>query len=634
MIQRLAMMVCLGLSTLPGAVVSRSASAGEGQSRSDAMLESLASSDLGRRAEAVRYFGTELGVPALDVLAESMKDSSLRHDIREIRELVGPQAIDPLLAILHEDALARAFPGAMADLPLMELDDIHALGDRAGLARAGTVAECLAVTLDAGRVEALVDLALHEPVPPEYPYLHFILRKIRPVSPAGDARWQGVVAAFRAAIPGPADRNASTRLAEVSRWDIRPIDEVTGDLRPDELSALADRSDPASRLLYLNALAFEHNESLLAPAIERFAADAGARPEDPLASLSVGALQVIQRMGEDPERTAEAWLDRSRESYLERAHELRWSSFERIAYLEAAAHYYGGLLSWWAVLRQDMDRVDQLANRQRELLLPAEDLLAAVRAAANGARAPAGAEAATTADTVDVRDYVPLDQGRWWKYSLTKEITHLTSCKTHGERITGIHYERIDGPSELIDRDVQAIRLLAKVNETHIDRGGMRNREKLVSHVTVDEHALRMYAQEMEGQLSTEEPLRFDPPVSLVQVPLPDPAEPNPSRIDILGMILDARPVELAFEDVDVPAGRFVGCLKLRSEGPVSGTLPGIEGGTIRGGSLEETAWFAPGVGLVQLTARLEVEVESSEGAVVTSTVDRTRILESWGEGD
>ena len=157
------------------------------------------------------------------------------------------------------------------------------------------------------------------------------------------------------------------------------IDEMTGDMTPEALEGLLAFRDPASRAFYLNGMAYEHNDPLIEPAMEQFKKEAKENPDDPIPPFCIGALMVVQNAGVDRKRIAERWLDKSREAFKEHEDDLGWTPFDKVIYMEAMAHYYGGVLQWWAVTMQNYDMVDSLAERQREMLHPAEDLKDAVK---------------------------------------------------------------------------------------------------------------------------------------------------------------------------------------------------------------------------------------------------------------
>ncbi len=345
------------------------------KSRDELMIEKLHSPFDIDHEEAVWYFGSEVGVASLETLKEEMKNPDLRQDMRRICEGIGQPAIEPLLTILHEDTTATPFPYSAEEMFLNAPQDIITFGDHAGLIRAGTATECLWSIVGSEDIDRFVDLYLQEPAQPERAFAYSVLRRKH------DEAWKFMAKKVKSGLAAEKSHKLIRYLmtAILTQEGAQAIDSMTGDMTPEALEGLLAFNDPPSRSFYLNGMAYEHNDPLIAPAMEQFKKEAKENPDDPIAPFCVGALMVIQNAGVDRKRIAERWLDKSRIAYFEQEKELDWTPFDRVIYMEAMAHYYGGILQWWAVTMQDYDRVDSLADRQRELLHPAEDMKDAVK---------------------------------------------------------------------------------------------------------------------------------------------------------------------------------------------------------------------------------------------------------------
>jgi hypothetical protein len=345
------------------------------KSRDELMIEKLHSPFDIDHEEAIWYFGTEVGAPALTTLKEEMNNPDLRQDIRRICEGIGTDAIEPLLTILHEDTAATPFPYKAEEMFLNAPQDIITFGDHAGLIRAGTATECLWSIVGSEDIDRFVDLYLQEPAQPERPFAYSVLRRKH------DEAWKLIAKKVKSGLSAEKSHKLIRYLmtAVLTQEGSQAIDSMTGDMTPEALEGLLAFSDPPSRSFYLNGMAYEHNDPLIETAMEQFKKEAKENPDDPIPPFCVGALMVVQNAGVDRKRIAERWLDKSRIAYFENEKELGWTSFDRVIYMEAMAHYYGGILQWWAVTMQDYDRVDELADRQRDMLHPAEDMKDAVK---------------------------------------------------------------------------------------------------------------------------------------------------------------------------------------------------------------------------------------------------------------
>ncbi len=360
------------------------------KSRDEMMVEKLASPFDIDHEEAIWYFGSERGLESLEVLKEEMKNPDRRHDIRKICAAWGPEAIDPLLAIIAEDVQATPYPYTAEELFLNAPQDGIEFGDHAGLIRAGTAAECLWEVVGSEEIDKFIDLYLANPQVPERPYVYMVLRNKH------NEAWRKIAARVKGGERAEKSHHLIRYLmtAIITQEGQQAIDSMTGDMPPEALEGLLAYDDPPTRAFYLNGMAYEHNDALIEPAMEQFKKEAQENPEDPIPPFCIGALMVIKDQGMDRKRVIERWLDKSREAYFEHEKELDWTPFDRVMYMEAMAHYYGGVLQWWAVTMVDYDMVDHLSGRQRLLLHPAEDIRDSVKPKVRLAK-EAGTEAST-----------------------------------------------------------------------------------------------------------------------------------------------------------------------------------------------------------------------------------------------
>lgn len=340
------------------------------KSREELLIEKLHSPFDIDHQEAIFRFG-EMGVPALEVLMEEMKDPELRLDIRKICEEIGPEAIIPLIDIIHQDTAVTPFPYSAEDMFLNAPQDGILFGDNAGLIRAGTATECLWSTVeDEADVNRVMDLYLAEPKLPEREYMYLVLRDLH------EKAWNAMAERVKKGI---SPEKSHQLIVYLTTGGVQAVDALSGDVPPEGLEALLAYSDVPTRTFYLNGMAYEHNDVLIPDAMEQFKKEAKENPDDPIPPMCVGALMMIQTMGVDKHRIAERWLDKSREAYFKNEKTLGWTTFEKTLFLEHMAHYYGGILQWYAVTMQDLDMVDFLADRQRVMLHPAEDLRDSVK---------------------------------------------------------------------------------------------------------------------------------------------------------------------------------------------------------------------------------------------------------------
>ena len=345
------------------------------KSRDEIMLEKLHSPFGMDHDEAIYYFGTERGVEALPLLMEDMKNKDTRVDMRKICENMGAAAIDPLVQIIHDDVVATPYPYTAEELFLNAPQDGIEFGDHAGLVRAGTATECLWSLVEAPEdVDKMIDLYLAKPALPERPFVYLVLRDLH------EKAWNGMAERVkRGASAEHSHQMIRFLTTPMISNDMRSVDALSGDIPAEGLEALLQYSDVPTRVFYLNAMAYEHNEALVDPAMKLFKEEAKENPDDPIPPLCVGALMVIQNMGVDRNRQIERWLDKSRETYFANEKELNWTAYDKVLYMEQTSHYYNGIMAWYFQVMQDQDMLDLLAGHQRALLHPAEDIKDSVK---------------------------------------------------------------------------------------------------------------------------------------------------------------------------------------------------------------------------------------------------------------
>lgn len=360
---------------LPLLALAAGALMGGCKSRDEIYLEKLHSPFEMDHDEAIYYFGTEKGVESLTVLKEEMTKAETRVDMRKICENMGAAAIDPLIQIINEDVTASPYPYTAEDLFLNAPQDGIEFGDHAGLIRAGTACECLWSLVEAPEdVDKMIDLYLAKPAVPERAYVYLVLRDLHEKS------WNGMAERVkRGASAEHSHQMIRFLTTPMISQDMRSVDALSGDIPAEGLEALLQYSDVPTRMFYLNAMAYEHNDALVGPAMELFKKEAKENPDDPLPPLCVGALMVIQNMGVDRDRQIERWLDKSRETFFANKEKLGWTTYDQVLYMEQTSHYYSGIMAWYYQVVQDQDMLDKLAEHQRALLHPADDIKASVK---------------------------------------------------------------------------------------------------------------------------------------------------------------------------------------------------------------------------------------------------------------
>jgi len=228
-----------------------------------------------------------------------------------------------------------------------------------------------------------------------------------------------------------------------------------------------------------------------------------------------------------------------------------------------------------------------------------------------------------------VQEYLPLAEGREWSYQITKIRKYVTPERAMTQRLIGTSDERCEKSQGVLNLNVPVFLLLQKVNETN-ETTGRTSASTIRSYLSSEPDQVLLHAQNIEGAPLPAELEKFVPPVAVLKLPIPGPGEAYPSIMKSQGFTLDSRPYESAVESVETPAGNFKDCLRIKSRGPLSGKLPGPQPLTVSDGSLEETSWFAKGVGVVKQIQVLRMTIELPNGQKMETTEEKTKVLASF----
>lgn len=188
-------------------------------------------------------------------------------------------------------------------------------------------------------------------------------------------------------------------------------------------------------------------------------------------------------------------------------------------------------------------------------------------------------------------EYFPPDKGRWWEYRLTVTILEETARQKQLLRNVG---EGRWGDEQVLVRE---------------HTGG----EMRIYHTGSE--GVRRVASRMPDAV---QPVEDPPGHFVIKAPLePGTAWPVTSRLSLVEsrafeprdlLIRRRLPVELTYtiealdDTVEVPAGRFQDCLRVRATG--RRVVPVDRGLRSASVDVEAVDWYAPGVGLVKSTRR------------------------------
>jgi hypothetical protein len=229
----------------------------------------------------------------------------------------------------------------------------------------------------------------------------------------------------------------------------------------------------------------------------------------------------------------------------------------------------------------------------------------------------------------EVEEFLPIRFGASWTYHILKERATTVAERVVEERITGQSVERVVKPSDDFSYGAPVYILSQDITEEN-NTTGRKSVVSLESHISAEPHQVLLHGQVIRGAPGKETKLtRFEPPVALLRLPIPAPGEPFPSVMRSHGMTVDSRPYEWAEERMKTPVGEFR-CLRISSRGRVTGEVAATEPVRITTGSVEETSWFARGVGLVKQVQVLSMNLELPNGVKSKSEERKVKELSDF----
>ncbi|MCI0331228.1 MAG: hypothetical protein L0196_09865 [candidate division Zixibacteria bacterium] len=96
---------------------------------------------------------------------------------------------------------------------------------------------------------------------------------------------------------------------------------------------------------------------------------------------------------------------------------------------------------------------------------------------------------------------------------------------------------------------------------------------------------------------------RYEPSLQILKLPADSSASWKVGTMRMQGILVDLSAQVAGVEDVEVPAGSYKNCLKVKGRSAsISGSLQGAQklSMNVTGGEFASTSWYAPGVGLVK----------------------------------
>jgi hypothetical protein len=230
----------------------------------------------------------------------------------------------------------------------------------------------------------------------------------------------------------------------------------------------------------------------------------------------------------------------------------------------------------------------------------------------------------------EVADYLPLAEGREWSYQVTKTRMYAFPGREVAQRLTGRSTEQCKSSQGVVDTQSPVFLWIQRISEIE-ETTGKASTTRIETYLSSEPDRVLMHAQKIEGAQGLNSGLeQFVPPVAVLKLPLPAPGEPYPSKWKSQGITLDLRPFEIGSETVETPTQAFRDCLRVKSRGPLSGTMPGPQPIDVLDGSVEETSWYAKGVGLVRQMQVIRMTLRLPDGQEVRATEEKSKLLSSY----
>ncbi len=232
-----------------------------------------------------------------------------------------------------------------------------------------------------------------------------------------------------------------------------------------------------------------------------------------------------------------------------------------------------------------------------------------------------------------VTEYFPVaEKGRTWEYVITKNRVTEVDGRKIPEQINGTTIEESRGTVAEAKLPEPVILLVQNLSETS-GRTQKTRKGKLESYLRVSPGEILILAQRMSGVPQMGDKMNiFKAPVALLKLPLPKAGEAYPSIMETQGMRFDSRPYEKTYESVTTPAGVFRDCMRIKTRGKISGSIPGPNPMRVESGQVEETLWFAKGVGLVKNIQRMQMVLVLPNGKKFSTKEKKEKKLTKYSK--
>ena len=209
----------------------------------------------------------------------------------------------------------------------------------------------------------------------------------------------------------------------------------------------------------------------------------------------------------------------------------------------------------------------------------------------------------------------PLAVGNRWSYAISHQ-RELSLQETMASRESRSGSYRREIVREGRRRDVaEPLYVTDEIREWR----GVPEPERVSTLTAERGGAILEYAMDVgEGMALVEEPLVYGP--ARVRSGL----EWEVGRVRMGGLTMELQGEILGVQNARTPARTFEHCLKVRYTGEVRGMVELEEGGLpVRGGRLEVTQWYAPGVGVVLAEETVTLDVLTTQGVMRSRSQDR-----------
>ncbi len=208
---------------------------------------------------------------------------------------------------------------------------------------------------------------------------------------------------------------------------------------------------------------------------------------------------------------------------------------------------------------------------------------------------------------VQAQEYFPVNPGTRKHFQATiNQTSGVGGQSTMSLTIYGRNTEEVIGQAKVYDKPAVLVRTTRRDSVVGQPMGETEYSYKTEKYYQIRPQGVFLLANfNLPADTGRQKPdsTRYEPSLQVLKLPADSGASWKVGTMKIQGILVELNAQVAGREDVEVPAGSYKNCLKVKSSSSsIGGSLQGASrlSMNVTGGDFVSTSWYAPGVGLVK----------------------------------